>query len=107
MKSLICVRIFVNPWNVSYHGPASMGFSRKEYSTGLPFPSPEDLPNPGIKPGSPASQADSLLYELQGSPRARKVMPKAYQRFCLKDLSKFLPSQGLPNSLRFLYPLLR
>ena len=43
-------------------------FSRQEYWSGLPFPSPEDLPNPGTKPGSPALQADSLPYELQGSP---------------------------------------
>ena len=45
-----------------------MGFSRQEYWSGLPFPSPEDLPDPGIKPGSLAEQADSLPFELQGSP---------------------------------------
>ena len=43
-----------------------MGFSRQEYWSGLPFPSPGDLPNPGIEPGSPALQADSLLTEQQG-----------------------------------------
>ena len=43
-----------------------MGFSRQQYWSGLPFPSPGDLPNPGIEPGSPALQADSLLTELQG-----------------------------------------
>ena len=43
-----------------------MGFSRQEYWSGLPFPSPGDLPNPGIEPGSPALQADPLLTELQG-----------------------------------------
>ena len=42
----------------------SMGFSRQEYWSGLPFPSPWDLPDPGIEPGSPALQADSLLTEL-------------------------------------------
>ena len=42
-----------------------MGFSRQEYWSGSPFPSPGDLPNPGIEPGSPALQADSLLTELQ------------------------------------------
>ena len=46
----------------------SMGFSRQEYWSGLPFPSSEDLPDPGIEPGSPALQADSLPFELQGSP---------------------------------------
>ena len=46
-----------------------MGFSRQEYWSVLPFPSLEDFPNPGIEPGSPALQADSLPYELQGSPK--------------------------------------
>ena len=46
----------------------SMRFSRQRYWSGLPFPSPGDLPNPGIEPGSPALQADSLLIELQGKP---------------------------------------
>ena len=45
-----------------------MRFSRQGYWSGLPFPSPGDLPNPGIEPGSPALQADSLLTELQGKP---------------------------------------
>ena len=56
-----------SPWTVAHQAPLSMGFSRQEYWSGLPFPSPEDLPDPGIKPGSPALQADSLLYELQGN----------------------------------------
>ena len=55
---------FVTPWTVAYKGPLSMEFSRQEYWSGLPFPSPGDLPNPGIEPGSPALQADSLLTEL-------------------------------------------
>ena len=46
--------------------PLSMGFSRQEYWTGLPFPSLGNLPDPGIEPGSPELQADSLLAELQG-----------------------------------------
>ena len=45
-----------------------MGFSRQEYWSGLPFPSPEDLPNPGIEPWSPALQENSLPFELQGRP---------------------------------------
>jgi len=45
-----------------------MRFSRQEYWSGLPFPSPGDLPNPGIEPGSPALQADSFPTELKGSP---------------------------------------
>ena len=46
------VRLFATPWTVAYNAPPSMGFSRQEYWSGLPFPSPEDLPNSGIKPGS-------------------------------------------------------
>ena len=53
-------------WTIDYQGPLSMGFVRQEYWSGLPFPSPGDLPDPGIKPRSPALQADSLLTELPG-----------------------------------------
>ena len=54
------------PWTIARQAPLSMVFSRQEYWSGLPFPSPGNLPDPGIKPGSPALQADSLLTELQG-----------------------------------------
>ena len=52
------------PWTVARQAPLCMGFSRQEYWSGLPFPSPGDLPSPGIEPGSPALQADSLPTEL-------------------------------------------
>ena len=52
------------PWTAACQAPLSMGFSRHEYWSGLPFPSPGDLPDPGIKSRSPALQADSLLTEL-------------------------------------------
>ena len=52
------------PWTVAYQAPLSMGFFRQEFWGGLPFPSLGDLPNPGIKPRSPALQADSLPTEL-------------------------------------------
>ena len=57
------VWLFVTPWTVASQVPLSTGFSRQEYCSGLPFPPPRDLPNPGMKPGSPALQADSLLSE--------------------------------------------
>ena len=60
-KSLSHVQLFATPWTIQ-----SMEFSRLEYWSGQPFPSPEDLPNPGIKPRSPALQADSLPAEPQG-----------------------------------------
>ena len=52
------------PWTVARQAPLSMDFSGLQYWSGLPFPSPGNLPNPGIKPGSPALQADSLPTEL-------------------------------------------
>ena len=68
MKSLSCVQLFKTPWTISYQAPLSMEFSRQEYWSGLPFPSPRDLPSAGIKPGSPALQADTLLSEPPGNP---------------------------------------
>ena len=55
-------------WTVAHQAPQSMEFSRQEYWSGLPFPSPGDLPNPGIEPGSPALQADALPSEPPGKP---------------------------------------
>ena len=61
VKSLSRARLFETPWTVAHQAPPSMGFSRQEdYWSGLPFPSPGDLPDPGIEPRSPAWQADSL-----------------------------------------------
>ena len=68
VKSLSRVQLFATTWSVAYQAPPSMGFSRQEYWGGLPFPSPGDLPNPGIEPGSPAFQADTLTSEPPGKP---------------------------------------
>ena len=68
VKSLSCVRLFATTWSAAHQAPLSMGFSRQEYWSGVPFPSPGDLPNPGIKPRSPALQADSLPSQPQGKP---------------------------------------
>ena len=68
VKSLSRVGLFATPWTVAYQAPPSMGFSRQEYWSGLPFPSPEDLPNTGIEPGSPTLQADALPSEPPGKP---------------------------------------
>ena len=65
------VRLFPTPWTVAHQAPLSMGFSRPEYWSGLPFSIPEDLPGPGIKPTFPASpslQANSLLLSHRRSP---------------------------------------
>ena len=68
MKSLSRVRLFATPQTVAYQAPPSQGFSRQEYWSGLPFPSPADLPNPGIEPKSPALQTDALPSEPPGKP---------------------------------------
>ena len=68
-ESLIPVQFFATPWTVAFQAPLSMGFSRQEHWSGLPFPSPGDLPDPGIKPSSPALQVDSLLSEPPGKPQ--------------------------------------
>ena len=67
-QSLSRVRLFATPWTVGHQAPPSMGFSRQEYWSGMPFPSPGDLPDSGIKPRSPALQADTLTSEPLGKP---------------------------------------
>ena len=62
------VQLSATPWTLADHAPLSMGFPRQEYWSGLPIPSPGDLPNPGIQPVSPAFQADSLPSEPPGKP---------------------------------------
>ena len=68
-QSLSHVRLFVIPCAVARQAPLSVGFSRQEYWSRLPFPSPRDIANPGIEPRSPALQADSLPSELPRKPR--------------------------------------
>ena len=63
VKLLSRVGLFATTWTVAYEAFPSMGFSRQEYWSGLPFPSPGDLPDPGIEPGSPALEADALTFE--------------------------------------------
>ena len=69
VKLLSCVRLFATPWTVAYQAPQSMAFSRQECWSGLPFPPPGNVPDRGIKPTSPALQADSSPLSHQGSPR--------------------------------------
>ena len=87
VKSLSRVRLFAIPWSIAYHAPLSMGFSRQEYWSGLPFPFPGDLPNPGIKPGSPTLRADALTSEPPGSPRG-KVSQYSHYKKLYDDSSK-------------------
>ena len=67
-RSVSCVQLFVVPWTIACQASLSAGFSRQGHRSGSPCPSLGDLPDPGIKPRSPASQADSLQFELPGKP---------------------------------------
>ena len=75
---LSCVQLFAAPWTVTHQASLSMGFSRQEYWSGLPFPSPGDLPHPGVEPGSPALQADAWPSELLG----KASLGIQYHYFC-------------------------
>ena len=66
VKSLSRVQLVATPWTVAHQGPPSMEFSRQEYWSGLPFPSPGDRPDLTIEPGSPTLQADTLPSEPPG-----------------------------------------
>ena len=80
MKSLSRARLFVTPWTVAHQAPLSMAFFRQEYWSGLPFPSPGDLPDPEIEPGSSALQADFLPSEPPGNPKEKLLSPFHRQR---------------------------
>ena len=93
VNSLSRVRRLVTPWTVAYKAPLSMEFSRQEYMSGLPFPSPGDLPDPGIKPRSPALQADTLLSEPPGKLQIICLIPSkriTYFSFFLFDLTRWV-----------------
>ena len=77
-KSLSHVGLFVILWTVAHQASPSMGFSRQEHWRGLPFPSPGDLPDPGIKPGSPALQADALPSQPPGKPPSSICVQKCF-----------------------------
>ena len=73
-QSLSCVQLFATPWTLAHQAPLTMGIllPRQEYWSGLPCPPPRDLPNPGIKPRSPALQVNSFLSE----PHVRQITSK-------------------------------
>jgi len=100
LSSFSRVRLFVTPWTVGCQAPLSMGFSRQEYWGGLPFPSPGDLPDPGIEPASLTSPAlvggffiTSAAWEAQsmGSQRVRRD----------RATTKLYLTAGMHNSRKF------
>ena len=86
----------VTPRTVACQVPLSMGFSRQEYWSGLLFPSPGDLPEPGIEPWSPTFQADSLLTELWGKPASHVTYPQLHLSSAVSKMAwaKSLPVMG-------------
>ena len=92
VKSLSRVQLFATPWTVAHQVPPSMGFSRQEYWSGLPFPSPGDLPDPEIEPRSPALQGGALTSEPPGKPT---VMYNVHQNLMFFLNSSFVPSTYL------------
>ena len=89
VQSLTCVRCFATPWIVACHFPRSMEFSRQEYWSGLPFPTPGDLPNQGSNSG--LLQCRQILYHLshQGSPE-RKWFLYLFPRATIINYRKFI-----------------
>jgi len=85
---------FVTPWTVAHQTPQSMGFSREEYQSALPFPSPGDVPDLGIGPSSPALAGGFFTTELPGKPYLGR--PGTYSRGILQTL-KFKSSTEIPT----------
>ena len=83
--------ILVTPWTEALQVHLSMGFSRQVYWSGLPFPSPEDLPDPGIEHSSPALQADSLLTELKSKPLSASVRSIPFLSVLCPSLHEMFP----------------
>ena len=88
VKSLSHVRLFATLWTVAHQAPLSMRFSKQEYWSGLPFPSPGDLPNLGIEPTSPALQVDSLPSEPPGKPNKPEIQKRKEKKKILKSKEK-------------------
>ena len=97
MILLSCVQLLATPWTVAYQAPWSMGFSRQGYWSGLPFPSPGDLPNPGIIPGSPALQTDALPSEPLGKPDERLGSFKNLRPLSVANVPDFLLGEKRKN----------
>ena len=93
VTSLSCVLLFSTLWTVAYQDPLSMGFSRQEYWCGLPLPSPGDLPDPGIEPGSLTLQADTLPSESPGKPLFQLIFSLALFSAYFQFSCPFLPKK--------------
>ena len=83
LSHLSCVRLFATPWTVACQAPLSMRFFRQEYWNGLPFPTPGDLPIPGIESRSPTLPEDSLPSQPPGKPFTQNDYYQKSKRTCM------------------------
>ena len=103
VKLLSCVQLFAIPRIVAYQAPLFMGLSRQEYWSELPFPSPGDLPNPGIGPRSPTLQVEALPSESPGYDKPRLCTRKKRHYFACKSL--YSQSYGFSRSHVWMWKL--
>ena len=96
VKLLSHVRLSATPWTVAYQAPPSMGFSEQEYWSGLPFPSPGDLPDPGIEPGSP-----SLLPDFPRGSDGKVSVYNAGDPGSIPGSGRSSPGEGNGNPLQY------
>ena len=89
-----CVWLFATPWTVAWHAPLSMGFSRQEYWNGLPFPSPGNLPDPGIESTSPALAAGIFFYHWA----TWETLPMNTTKISLSQIGPLGSPEGNPGS---------
>ena len=102
VKPLSRFRLFCDPWTGAHQARPSMGFSRQEYWSGLPFPSPEDLPDPGIEPRSPTLPADALTSEPPGKPNYALGDVKNCNISRLSCCVSLLPSRTMLSTVQLL-----
>ena len=109
-QSLSPVQLFATPWTIAHQAPLSMGFPRQEYLSGLPFLSPGDLPNPGIRPISPVWQTSSLPLHHLGNPSLLLVEPKSSEQqrhlpdMVFESLSLCIALVFLPKNRHYMQP---
>ena len=97
------VQLFASPWTAAYQAPLSMGFSRQQYWSGLPFSSPRDLTDPGIEPGSPALQTDALPSEPPGKSSIYILLLYLILNLFIEEI---MPSiQAIRNYLKIIFSI--
>ena len=99
VKSLSCVWLFVTPWTIAYQASPSMGFSRQEHWSGLPFPPPGDLPDSGIEPRTPALQTDTFTIWATREVCCDETSEKIWNFYLSNLCQGIFPTQELNPSL--------